>query len=252
MKLDLIDCNCMVGRRSTPTPENNLSVQQILEELSYSGIDRALITHAFSRDYDPRIGNEKVSELGSRYPQFVPSYVLLPHHTGDFPGGDELLRYMESGGARAARLFPQAHSYGLGETWCGVLFATLEEASIPVFLDLDQTDWREIDQVLAHHPDLDLVLLRVGYRIDRWLYPLMKRYSGLRIEPAFYTLHRGIESITKTFGPGRQVFGTGLPQWNPGAAIAALQYAEIDSESRRQIGSENLETLLRLQTPEML
>ncbi len=243
-ELELFDCNCTVGRASVPIPEQRLSTEELQEELAHAGVGHALAVHAFARDYDPLIGNEKMTELAQAHPAFVPCYVGLPHATGEMPGGDAFLRYLSDGGARAVRLYPKDHSYGLGETWCGSLFSILQEAGIPIFLDLDQTSWPEIDGILAHHPGLNLTLLRVGYRINRWLYPLLEQYSGLRIEPAFYTLHRGIETIARRFGPDRLIFGTGLPAWDAHAPVAYLQYAEIDAESRRQIAGETLDGLL--------
>ena len=243
-KLAFFDCNCIVGRRSTPRPENNMSVDQLKEELDRSGISRALGTHGYARDYDPATGNRMMSELAQAHPVFEPCYVILPHFTGEMPEGDALLRYLADGGARAVRLFPLEQNYGLGETWCGPMFRTLEEAGVPVFIDLDQTDWREVDGVLASHPLLNLTLLRVGYRINRWLYPMLHRYRGLRIESGFYTLHRGIETTARRFGPDRILFGTGLPEWNAGAAVGAIHYAEIDNESRRQIAGETLGGML--------
>jgi predicted TIM-barrel fold metal-dependent hydrolase len=243
-KLQFFDCNLIVGRRSSPRPENNLSIVEILGELDYAQIDKALTTHASARDLDPRIGNAAMTELANQHDRFVTSYVVLPHHTGEFPCGDALLRYLSDGGAKAVRMFPVEHSFGLGETWCGNLFATLAEAGVPVFIDQDQTDWVQIDGVLEQHPQLDLVVLRVGYRINRWVYPLLEKHKGLHLEPAFYAAHRGIETLTRKFGPNRMVFGTGLPEWDAAAPISAVQYADIDDECRRQIAGENLSKLL--------
>ena len=243
-QLDLFDCNCTVGRRATPRPENNLSVDGLADELERCGIARALCVHGYARDYDPATGNRMVSDLAASQDRFIPCYVVVPHFTGEMPGGDDLLRYLADGGARAVRLCPADQNYGLGETWSGPLLATLAEAGVPVFIDLDQTDWRELDGVLAAHPGLNLTVLRVGYRINRWLYPMLAKYPGLRIESGFYTLHRGIETTTRRFGPDRILFGSGLPVWNAGAAVAAVQYAEVDDESRRQIAGETLAGLL--------
>jgi predicted TIM-barrel fold metal-dependent hydrolase len=240
----LLDCNLTVGRRSAPRPENDLSDEQLLAELDYAGISGGLAYHALAREYDPKLGNQHLTELAVALPRLMPCFVVLPHQTGEFPAGDRLLRYLEVGGARAVRLFPKDHVYGLGETWCGDLFATLEEAGVPVLIDLDQTDWHELDEVLGAHPRLDLLLLRVGYRIDRWAYPLLDQHPGLRLETAFYPLHGGIESVVERFGAERLVFGTGLPLWDAGAAISHLLYAGVDTEARTRIAAGNLEALL--------
>ncbi|MBI4532098.1 MAG: amidohydrolase family protein [Candidatus Latescibacteria bacterium] len=243
-QLSFFDCNCMIGRRTAPRPENNLSVEEILDELRRAGIDDALAVHAYAKEYDPRIGNGKLSEVCAVHREFTPCYVVLPEYTEEIPGGDAMLQYLEDGGARAVRLYPKEHNYGLDETWCGNLFATLGEAGVPILIDLDQTDWVEVDKVLSHHPELNLILLRTGYRIDRWVYPMFKNYPGLRLETAFYFLHLAIESVTERFGAERLIFGTGLPVWDAGGAVTPILYAAIDEGAKRKIAEENLRALL--------
>lgn len=238
------DCNCMVGRRSAPRPENNLSIEGILEELDRAGIDDALAVHAAAKEYDPLIGNASMSDVCSKHGRFAACYVVLPEHTGEMPGGDGLLKYLEDGGARAAKLYPREHSFGLEEAWSGRLLACLAEARVPVLIDFEQTSWQEIGRVLSCHPDLVLLVLRTGYRIDRWVYPLLSLFPGLRFESANYDLHMGIEAVSERFGPERLVFGTGLPVWDAGGAIGHVLYARIDDSAKAKIAGLNLRSLL--------
>lgn len=242
--LRFFDSNCMIGRRSVPRPENNLSNDEILSELARAGIDDALVIHAYAREYDPRVGNDLLASICVDHAHLHPCYVVLPHHTGEMPAGDGLLTYLQDGGARAVRLYPRDHNYGLGERWSGGLLATLEEAGVPVLIDLDQTSWAEIDAVLTAHPALTLVVMRVGYRIDRWVYPLLAVHRGLKLETAFYELHLAIEAVTERFGPERLVFGTGLPVWDAGGAMSPLIYAAIPDDARRKIAGETLRSIL--------
>jgi predicted TIM-barrel fold metal-dependent hydrolase len=160
------------------------------------------------------------------------------------PDGDALIRYLAEGGAKVARLYPREHSYGLGETWCGRLFGVLEEAGVPVLIDFDQTSWPEIDAILAAHPGLNLVVLRPGYRSDRWLYPLLARHRGLRVETENYAAHMALEAITERFGAERLIFGSGMPVWDPAGAMTHVLYAAVDDRARRRIAGENLQSLL--------
>ncbi|HIE50592.1 MAG TPA: hypothetical protein EYP85_02440 [Armatimonadetes bacterium] len=243
-ELPWFDCNVLFGRRTTPRPESNLTEEQLLEELAYAGIGEALVTHAWAKEYDPRLGNEKCAELCAEHPQLTPCYVLLPPYTNELPAGSALLDYLREGGARAGRLYPRLHNYGLNETWCGTLLSTLAEAGVPVLLDLDQTNWTEIDRLLRAHPTLNLILLRVGYRIDRWVYPLFERYAGLHLETAFYEAHGGLEMVTQRFGAERLIFGTGLPLYDPGGAMAPILYAAVPPEAKRKIAGDNLRRIL--------
>jgi len=238
------DANCTIGRRTAPRLETNLTVEQIVEQMGRLGIGRALATHAYAKEYDPRIGNERATEACLKHPALVPCFVLLPEQTGEVPGGDALLRYLADGGARAARLYPKEHSYGLGETWCGGLFGTLSGAGVPVLVDFDQTSWPELDGVLAAHPKLRLIVVRTGYRIDRWVYPMLKRHPGLRLETENYVPHGALEAVTERFGAERLIFGSGAPVWDAGGAMSHVLYAAIDERDKRKIAGENLKGLL--------
>lgn len=242
--MPVFDCNCIVGRRSAPRPETNLTVDEITEAYSRASVDRVLATHAYAKEYDPKIGNARLSELCEKETLYQPCYVVQPHWTGEMPAGDKLIDYLRDGGAQAVRLFPKEHSYGLGERWCGPLFSTLEEAGVPVLLDLDQTSWPEIDDILTAHPRLKLIALRVGYRSDRWVYPLLEAHPGLVLESSNYLPHLGVEVLTERFGAARLVFGVGMPYWDIGAAISHLMYADIPEAARRLIAGDTLASML--------
>ena len=242
--ISFFDCNCIIGRRSAPRPETNLTIDEMVAAYDRAGIIQVLATHAHAKEYNPSIGNEQLSDLCADQALLQPCYVVQPHWTGEMPGGDALIDYLRDGSARAVRLFPKEHSYGLGERWCGPLFSTLEQAGIPVLIDLDQTAWTEIDGILTAHPRLKLVVLRVGYRNDRWLYPLLHTHQGLLLESSLYLPHRGVEVLTERFGAERLIFGTGMPLWDIGAAVSHIMYAAISEAARGRIAGETLRSIL--------
>jgi predicted TIM-barrel fold metal-dependent hydrolase len=234
----------VAGRRTVPRPENNLTLEEMLERYARAGVEQVLAIHAFAREYSPLIGNDHISVLCVDHPTLKACYVVMPHWTGEMPEGDALIEYLRDGGARAVRLFPRDHSYGLGSRWCGPLFSTLEEAGVPVLMDMEQTGWPEVDAILTRHPALNLTLLRVGYRIDRWVYPLLEAHAGLRLETALYAGHTAVEELVSRFGPDRLIFGTGMPVWDIGAAMTPILYAEVSEEARRAIAGETLRSIL--------
>jgi hypothetical protein len=238
------DSNLIVGRRASPRPENDLTTEQIIDDMAWAGIGHALATHAAAVEYDPLIGNQRLTELTQIFPQLAPCYTVQPHPSDGFPQGSDLVDYLASGGARAVRIFPLKHSFSLSRTVSGNLLTTLEEAGIPVFLDMMQTNFEEVDDLLSRHPDLKLILLRVGYRINQWLYPLLEKHPNLHFELALYPLHRGIEEVARRFGASRMLFGTGLPVWDAGAAVSHIEYAKISTDEKQAIAAENLKSLL--------
>jgi hypothetical protein len=234
----------MIGRRAVPRPENNLTPEQIIHQLQYAGVDEALVVHSFSKEYDPLVGNEKISDICAQHPNLHACYAVLPHYTGEMPTGGGLLKYLQNGNAQAVRMYPLDHGYVFGETWCGALFSTFEEAGIPVFVDFEQTNWTEIDAVLQLHKRLRLVVVRPTYRINRWIFPLLEKHQTLRFEISFYDAHFGIETITERFGSERMLFGTAFPEYDPGAMISLVQYSKISELDKEKIGSRNLESIL--------
>jgi predicted TIM-barrel fold metal-dependent hydrolase len=59
--------------------------------------------------------------------------------------------------------------------------------------------------------------------------------------------YQGLHSIAATvrrFGPERLLFGTHMPLFTPGAAIAAVTYADISETERALIAADNLHRLL--------
>lgn len=242
--ISFFDVNCMLGRRSIPTAENNLSDSQVLEALARAGIEGALVRHAYGHEYDPRTGNERLMAICRRTPSLKACFTILPEGCGDFPGGEELLTYLRQGGAAAVALYPRANNFGLGETWSGPMLSTLEQAGVPVLIELDQSSWPELDSVLQAHPQLQLIVLRVNYRANRWVFPMMARYPGLRLETGFYEAYRGLEAVAHRFGADRLLFGSGLPCWDPGGAMSPILYADLPEADRRCIAGEALRSLL--------
>jgi len=243
--LAFFDCNCFIGRTTAPLPTHRFHVEDLLEEMDWCGIARALVTHSLSKEYDPRFGNERVVRETKGRPQLCPCYVLLPPATKELPPPERLLQEMAEVGARAVRLFPRQHNYSLSEWGAGALLEFCAENALPVFLDLEETDWQQIEAVCAAFPTLQLTLLRIGYRADRFFFPLLERHEGLRLEVSYYQAHRGLEEVVARFGPERLVYGSGWPHFSPGAGIAAVLYAEISDSDKAKIAAGNLERLLK-------
>ena len=243
--LEFFDCNCIVGPLSAVHPEGSVSLEELRSRMHEVGIRRLLVTHSYAIEYDPGAGNQAVSELCRAAADLEPCFVLLPAATNEQPPpNDGLLTYLHEGSARAVRLCPKTHGFGLGEAWCSEIFACLGRAGVPVLVDFDQTDWTEIDAVQSAHPSLSLVILRAGYRIDRWLYPLLERHPGLYLEISWYQTFGGIEALAQRFGAGRLLFGTGAPVWDPAGPVGLISYADLSEEEKKLIACGNLDRLL--------
>jgi predicted TIM-barrel fold metal-dependent hydrolase len=120
----------------------------------------------------------------------------------------------------------------------------LESQLLPTFIDLDQTDFEAVAAVCQQYSLLPLVLLRVGYRTCRYLYPLLEKHPNLHLDISLFQAHGAIEEVCERFGPDRLLFATGLPVVAPGPAIAQVTYADISEEQKSLLAGGNLSRLL--------
>jgi len=247
--LRFFDCYCQIGRYGAPRPGEPLEPAQVHEAMERAGIGRALAIHALAKELAPIEGNELIVALAREHRWVEPCWVAMPHHTGEMPGPDALLAEMRKSGVRSVRLYPALHGWKFSEYGAGEMVSALENARIPTFIGLDQTNWDEVDRVCSVHPGLPVVLVRVTYRIGRTLYPLLEKHENMMIEISGYQPHRGIEEVAGRFGARRLLFGSGLPVFEPGSAVAMVTYAELPHDQKQMIAAGNLETLLEQAKP---
>jgi hypothetical protein len=249
------DCHAAIGRWTLPPPAGALDPDGLCDELQAAGIAGALVHHGLGRDYDPPAGNDVLlRELEERDHDpgavaLVPCVTLLPTDTEEFPPPEEHLPALIRRGVRGVRLYPKSHNFSL-EEWCaGELLSALERHRLPVSIDLAETSWSAIHDVCAAHPALPVIVTRVNYRNERFLYPLFRRHPQLRVEISYFQGHRGVEEVVERFGPERLLFGTGLPFYTAGAPVVMVVRADVGDEARRAIAGENLRRLMEAVRP---
>lgn len=241
------DCRASFGMRSYRAPGSFYKKEDLLKKMADYSIEGALVYHSMAKEYDPQVGNEMLcSELEGETKLF-PVWVVLPHYTGEFDPPERLLKSMREHGVKAVTMFPSpsCQNYSFAEFTCGGLFRMCAEHRIPLFIDLDQMGgFRAVDALCSAYPDLPLVVTKVGYRVDRDLYPLMEKYRNFYIEISGYKVMDGIRQLCRRFGAQRLLFGTGMPETSGAAAVGLVSYADISDGEKQLIASKNLLKLL--------
>ena len=244
---NLFDGNCAIGMVARPGPAGAFRTPaELIEYQARFGIDRALAFHSLALEEHPVSGNKALIEAIGGLPNLFPSWVILPHHTGEFPPPEELLVEARESGVRALRMFPDIHKYPVDDWVLGDLLAAVE-GQVPLFWHikfLDTPTARDIYGVCSSYPRLQVVVCDVDKSINRVITPLMRRLPNLWLETSGYRVHHSIKYICEAVGDDRVIFGTQLPWQSAGGPHADFAYAEITEESRARIGSENLERLL--------
>jgi predicted TIM-barrel fold metal-dependent hydrolase len=247
--VSFFDSNCVIGkrsiRRSGPVGEAEFySLEDLLAEMDYAGIDHALVYYSLAREYVPMLGNRQLMDEISNNKRLHPCWVVMPDGTGEMPRPEELVSEMLGRGVKTARLFPSDHLFSLSD-WCsGELLKELEKHSIVTIIEIDQIGWDGLHGLCSRFPNLPVIVTNLNYRINRHLYPLLEKFSNLHVETSGYQMHRGVEALCSRFGAERLIFGTRMPYFTPGPAMTMINYSLISHEDREKIAGGNLRRLL--------
>jgi len=242
--LHFYDCNSFFGMRKNVAPGSFYKKEDLLERMTYYSIEKALVHHSMAIEYDPLVGNNILMDELVGIKNLVPAWVVLPHHTGEFPAPDKLIEDMKIKGVCAAIIRPNDYSFCVSEWNCGQLFSALEEHGIPLFISNSEITFDELHTLCSLHSDLNVVFTNVTYRVSRNLYPLMKKFKHLYLETSGYIAQDGIENVCSVFGANRLIFGSGMPVHSGASAVNIITYANISQNEKQMIASGNLERLL--------
>jgi predicted TIM-barrel fold metal-dependent hydrolase len=212
------------------------------------GIAEALVYHSLASGYDPSFGNKRLLEEIEGVPGLHACWVVIPGESRGPLSFSEIL----SSKLRAVRVFPRRHRISLSGWSADGLLQELAAHKVPLFLDFDRGHWADepvdydqVSRICETFPGLPVVLVREGIGSTRYLYPLLERFDNLHVEISYYQASGGLEDITRRFGAGHLLFGTGLPDYSAGPAISMLLLSGLSPEEKRLIGGDNLRNLLR-------
>lgn len=232
---ELFDVNMRIGS-SGIHGELALDANGLLREMDRFHIRRGLISHWECEEYDVVLGNEALArEIG---PRMLPAWGALP--------GAPFLKLLAARKPAAVRLTPahQQSNYSIAP-WCAdELLDYLQQHAVVTLIASADIGWECVVRLLENFPRLPLVVLETGYRADRYLFPLLKRFPTLYFDSSTYLAHRQLEAFVESHGPDRILFGTRLPLYTPAASIGVLASSRISDAERLAIAGGNLRRLL--------
>src|SRR5262245_48222592 len=241
-KLKFFDCNCSVGPYRTRVFRFARTAAELIEEMDFSNIDKALVYHTAMRYDHPIVGNELLLKEIAGQPRLCPTRAVLPSQTDELPPLEARLSEMRRHQIRPRRLFPDDHRYFVDEITWGDQLAVYSERRIPLFV---RASLDKVAQLLQSFPELVIVTASQGSNpLDRYAWPLVEKYPNLVFETSGYVVDNGIEEFCRRYSASRLVFGSGYPENSSGAAMLALAHADIPAADRQAIAADNLQRLL--------
>lgn len=250
----IIDVNAYLGPFAFRRLRHN-TAESLLKLMDARRIDRAVVSSAGAITYrNAQSGNEEVDgEVRAYRDRLIPFAVINP----TYAGWEADLKVCHEGlGMRGLRLYPGWHNYRLSDPRCLDLVRAAAARGLVVSIPIRVEDPRErswlvdvpdlsLDEVAAlirACPEARFVLLNGNGYVRS---PLGREGSGLpanyRIEISRLTafLDDELGALMKSQGPGRIVFGTGMPFTYPDPALLKLEVLTASPEAKEQIAWRN-------------
>ena len=250
----IIDMNAYLGHYAFRRLRHN-TADSLLRLMDARKIDRAVVSSASAITYrNAQSGNEEVNgEVKAHRDRLIPFAVINPIYAG---WEDDLKACHEGSGMRGLRLYPGWHNYKLSDPRCLDLVHAAAARGLVVSIPIRVEDPRErswlvdvpdvaLDDVAAlvrACPEAKFLLLNgIGYVRT----PLGRAGSGLpanyRIEISRLTafLDDELGTLIQSLGPGRIVFGTGMPFSYPDPALLKLEVLAASPEQKEKIAWRN-------------
>lgn len=239
-----IDVNCSIGMRSIMTKGSFYDIKNLIKRMTTCGIAEAMVYHAMAEEYHPKAGNERLISVIKDYYNLHPVCVVMPNATEEFLTPKLMIEFMKTNCVKLVRAFPDKHNYILSTRYSSELLEVLNEYKIPLMIGMDQLDCNNIYEIALHYKKLPLILTNVGYRADRYIYPLLEKTENIYIETSSYKVNFGIESLCRRFGSNRLIFGSGAPIYSIGSAVTMITHLDISDKDKEAIAGNNLKHLL--------
>jgi predicted TIM-barrel fold metal-dependent hydrolase len=245
--MNFFDCNAFIGlpvRRGLYPPAP--AAQDILAEMDFCGVERALVWHIAQFDASPQTGNALLTAAIQPHPRLLGGWSILPNQAHEFPPFETFLEAMRQARVVALRVFPNDHHFLLNAVAMGSWLEPMVAHRVPLFLSVERgANWPIVYNLLAEFPDLVCVICDHGcWGEDRRFRPLIECYPHVYVDTSQYLLDGGIEAFAADYGPGRMLFGSGFPVSYLGGMMLALRHARIDEEAKAAIAGKNLEQML--------
>jgi predicted TIM-barrel fold metal-dependent hydrolase len=217
--------------------------------MDYLGVDRSLVWHLQARDLNPTWGNRALLQEIDVDPEgaqrLIPAMVVTPASLFERGALDALVDVFEAGRSRGLRMFPRRSRFPVGQIErCLQAIAHFRPA---VFVDVqDSMDHGAIGELagLARAlPEVQFVCTQFMWGDVGDMLDVLWRCPNVSVDTSWLHTRGGIELFVEQFGAERVLFGLG-PRCHYGAAIAALNHAQISDGERRKIAHENAARLL--------
>lgn len=246
VELAFLDSNLWIGRPYPPEFVRGFDLDALRQRMERYKIQGGIVSNFASINYGPVWGNARVLEATAGTGLWA-GVVLVPEMFYAETEGRAYLSDVISRGARVARVYPKSHHFSLRD-WCsGALLQALADSRMPLMIRHTQVSWEDIRSLCEAYPNLTVIVEAVEQKIlyhNRQYYPLLVRFTNLRLELHNFVAYQAIEDVVRQFGARHLIFGSYMPICDPNATMMQVTEARISDEDKALIARGNLAELV--------
>jgi predicted TIM-barrel fold metal-dependent hydrolase len=249
--ISYFDCNASIGAPASGVFQPCLTADELLRELDWVGVERALVHHALMRDQSPAVGNAILAESIRGQPRLVGAWAILPPQTGELLPAPAFFHAMREQNIKALWAFPEEQRYLLRGKVFGAFLQQISDRRIPLFVSRQAAglrpaeSWQLVYDLLDDYPDLTLVVAAHGpWGEDRFFRPLLEQHARFHLDISRYELDCGLCELVHIYGAERLLYGSSFPDRSMGGPRLMVAHAGLEDDARRAIAGANLARLL--------
>lgn len=248
MTISPIDCNRVVGNSILGTFAPHRDAAELCHSLSHDHCAGSLIWHFAQKEATVKEGNEKLQVFLDADNHRYGLFALTPEMAEDCASQDFFAHLRERTAFRGFTLFPGPQRFSLENLALQPFFDAIQEEGMPLYLSMlhASLEWKSIYSLLKRFPRLNCILADLEvYGECRHYRPLLKAYSGFRLETSLLSVGYGlIEDLVSEHGAHHFVFGSGFPYRIPSGSLFHLRHSLLDEKSKQMIARENILNLI--------
>ena len=245
--MDFFDCNVSYGMNIASNELRPVRTVQALEkEMLRAGLKKAVAWRVEHAAGNPVVANRLLAEDLRGREDLFGTWSILPTHTHEMPGPEEMLPIMKPSRIVGWRLFPEKcrflpRAFVLRD-WLKVAV----QRKVPLFINTAHgTKLEDLAEILQSFPELTVVLTYThDWPSDRVFRPFVKEFPNVYIDLTFCITDGGIESFFEEYGSSRLLYGSGFPRCYFGGNMLMVRHAGIPLEDRADIAGGNLSRLI--------
>lgn len=241
----MIDGFCHPGPYTTRQPGDPYSMDDLLAEHARMGVAARVCLHSESRDGFAPEGNREMSRLAASHPDTAAIWTVLPSRRLRAEPVEKMMAEAQNAGVAMFALYPKIQQHHLASWANGELYRAMEEARVPLAVEMGQAGYGEIYDLARAHPRMPIILWNSTYADERAQIPVLDSCPNVHVGIAGRFIPTdAVEEYTKRYGPGRLIFGSTWPAQSPGPMITFVTYANVSDEAKAAILGSNIRRLI--------